>query len=202
MVQKVQKALTTVLCDVGDVLIKFDRGVAGEIERRHGLAEGSLLPAVLKSPPGRLAMAGAIDHDTWRKEAGALVGLGAVEEWLQYHGELDLEVVADLKAVRDRGARVVLLSNANGRLRADLAFHGVAGVADLVLGSAEMRLLKPDPSCYQEAARLGGFGFPETLYVDDTPSWVAAGKALGMTGHTFTSARALHECLISKGLLS
>ncbi|MFK0047859.1 HAD family hydrolase [Streptomyces sp. NPDC090741] len=197
-----QKVLTTVLCDVGDVLIRFDRGVAEAIERRHGLAEGSLLPAVLKSQPGRLAMAGAIDHDTWRKEVGALVGPGAVEEWLQYHGELDSEVVADLEEVRDRGVRVVLLSNANGRLRADLAFHGVADVADLVLGSAEMGLLKPDPYCYQEAARLGGFNFPDALYVDDTPSWVAAGETLGMTGHTFTSARALNECLISKGLLS
>ncbi|MGP3690879.1 HAD family hydrolase [Streptomyces sp. IBSNAI002] len=198
----VQKVLTTVLCDVGDVLIRFDRGVAEAIDRRHGLAKGSLLPAVLKSRPGRLAMAGAIDHDTWRDEVGALVGPGAVEEWLQYHGDLDSEVAAHLKAVRDRGARVVLLSNANGRLRSDLAFHGVADVADLVLGSAEMGLLKPDPLCYQEAARLGRFGFPEVLYVDDTASWVAAGEALGMTGHAFTSARALNECLISKGLLS
>lgn len=198
----VQKVLTTVLCDVGDVLIRFDRGVAEAIERRHGLAEGSLLPAVLKSQPGRLAMAGAIDHDTWRKEAGALVGPGAVEEWLRYHGDLDSEVVAHLKAVRDRGFRVVLLSNANGRLRDDLAFHGVVDAADLVLGSAEMGLLKPDPRCYREAARLGGFALHEALYVDDTPSWVDAGAALGMTGHTFTSAQALNECLISKGLLS
>jgi putative hydrolase of the HAD superfamily len=194
--------LTTLLCDVGDVLIRFDRGIALAIERRHGLAEGSLLPAVLKSQPGRLAMAGAIDHDTWRKEVGALVGPDAVEEWLQYHGDLDTDVADHLGAVRDRGARVVLLSNANGRLRADLAFHGVTDVADLVLGSAEMGLLKPDPCCYQEAARLAGFGFPEVLYVDDTPSWVTAGEALGMTGHTFTSASALNECLISKGLLS
>ncbi|MFF5781851.1 HAD-IA family hydrolase [Streptomyces virginiae] len=190
------------LCDVGDVLIKFDRGVAEAIERRHGLAEGSLLPAVLKSQPGRLAMAGAIDHNTWRAEVGALVGPGAVEAWLRYHGDLDSQAVACLKAVRDRGVRVVLLSNANGRLRSDLAFHGISDVADLVLGSAEMGLLKPDPRCYQEAARLGGFAFHEALYVDDTPSWVAAGEVLGMTGHTFTSARALNECLISKGLLS
>ncbi|WP_121017107.1 HAD-IA family hydrolase [Streptomyces sp. 3211.6] len=194
-------ALNTVLCDVGDVLIRFDRGVAAEIERRHGLAGGSLLPAVLKSRPGRLAMAGAIDHDTWRKEVGALVGSGAVEEWLRYHGDLDTDVVAHLKTVRDRGLRIVLLSNANGRLREDLAFHGLLDVADLVLGSAEMKLLKPDPSCYREAARLGGFALHKALYIDDTASWVAAGQALGMTGHTFTSAQALHECLISKGLL-
>lgn len=198
----VQKVLNTVLCDVGDVLIRFDRAVAEAIERRHGLAEGSLLPAALKSQPGRLAMAGAIDHDTWQKEVGALVGSGAVEEWLRYHGDLDAEVVAHLKMVRDRGFRVVLLSNASGRLRDDLAFHGLLDVADLVLGSAEMGLVKPDPHCYREAARLGGFSLNEALYVDDTLSWVAAGVALGMTGHTFTSARVLHECLMSKGLLS
>jgi hypothetical protein len=43
-------------------------------------------------------------------------------------------------------------------------------------------------------------GKPRT--VDDAPSWASAGKTLEMTGHTFTTAPALTECLISKGPLS
>jgi putative hydrolase of the HAD superfamily len=193
--------LDTVLCDVGDVIIRFDPATAKAIEREHGLVEGSLLPAALKSRHGQLAMTGAIGHDAWRKEVGAVLGDGAVEDWLAYHGELDTDVVAHLKTVRDRGVRVILLSNATGRLREDLAFHGLLDVADLVLCSAEMNLVKPDPRCYREAARLGGFTLEKTLYVDDTPSWVAAGAALGLTGHVFTCAQALHTCLESKGLL-
>lgn len=193
--------LDTVLCDVGGVLIRFDPAVAKAIEHEHGLVESSLLPAALKSRPGQQAMAGTIDHDTWRKEVGVLVGDQAVEDWLGYHGELDSEVVAYLKSVRDRGFRVVLLSNATGRLRDDLAFHGLLDVAHLVLCSAEMNLVKPDPRCYREAAHLGGFALEKALYVDDTPSWVAAGSALGMTGHVFTTAQALHACLDSRGLL-
>jgi hypothetical protein len=35
--------IDTVLCDVGDVILMFDRAVAADIETRHGLARDTLL---------------------------------------------------------------------------------------------------------------------------------------------------------------
>jgi len=193
--------LDTVVCDVGDVVIRFDTAVAQQIEARHGLDDGSLLAAALKSPPGRQAMAGEITHEDWKQAMTGLVGEPAIEEWLAYHGELDTEVVALLKKARGAGTRVVLLSNATVRLHKDLAFHGLADVADVVLCSAEMMLVKPDPRCFREAARRAGFALEQALYVDDTASWVAAGAALGMTGHVFSTAKALRDRLESTGLV-
>ncbi|MET9914550.1 hypothetical protein ABZZ74_49025 [Streptomyces sp. NPDC006476] len=57
-------ALDTVVCDMGGVIIRFDTGVAQQIEDRHGLDTGSLPDAALKSPSGRQAMASEMTHNT------------------------------------------------------------------------------------------------------------------------------------------
>lgn len=197
----VERAVDTVLCDIGGVLIAFDPRVASGIEARHGLGAGTLLPVVLKSEPGRRAMVGELDDAQWRRAVSHVVGEDAVAEWLDYHGEADYEVVAHLKEAKDRGARVVLLSNATRRLWDDIAFHGLSGLADVVLCSADIGRAKPDPACYLLASHLAEFTPGRTLYVDDTPSWVAAGTALGMRGHVFTDAAALGRELVSLDLL-
>lgn len=195
-------ALDTVVCDVGGVVIRFDTGVAQQIEARHGLDSGSLLAAALKSPPGRQAMAGEMTHEDWKQAMTGLVGESAIDEWLAYHGELDAEVVALLKKSRGAGARVVFLSNATARLHDDLAFHGLVDLADRVFCSAEMGLVKPDSRCFREAAQRAGFVLEQALYVDDTASWVEAGARLGMTGHVFSTAKDLRDTLESTGLVS
>jgi putative hydrolase of the HAD superfamily len=193
--------IDTVVCDVGGVIIRFDESVAADIERRHGLDVGTLLPVVLKSEPGRLAMRGVIGREQWLEATSQLVGEDAVLEWLGYHGELDDDVAAQLKAVKNHGIQVVLLSNATDRLWEDLRFHGLDSLADLVLCSADIGRVKPDPGCYLYAAHRGGFRLDQALYIDDTPGWVAAGEAVGMRGHVFQSAEVLGEHLTSVGLL-
>lgn len=193
--------LDTVLCDVGDVVIRFDRSVAAGIEAEYGLPPGSLLPTALKSSAGRLAMTGQITYEQWRIQTAAVVGTPAVAQWLAYHGELDYDVVEQLRLVKNEGRRVVLLSNATSRLWDDLEFHALTGLADKVWCSADIGLAKPDPGCFHYAAQYSGFELCRTLYIDDTPAWVEAGQALGLTGHVFTTAQGLREDLLDLGLL-
>lgn len=193
--------IDAVLCDVGDVIILFDRAVAAGIESRHGLEPGSLLRTALKSAEGKLAMVGGIDHGQWRRATSRVLGDDAVTEWLDYHGELNHSVVAFLEALKRRRVRVVLLSNATSRLWDDLRFHGLDGLADAVFCSADMGLAKPDPDSYRYAARHGGFALDRALYIDDTPSWVNAGVELGLRGHVFSTARGLGKELLTLGLL-
>ncbi|GLX06594.1 HAD-IA family hydrolase [Microbispora sp. NBRC 16548] len=193
--------IDTLLCDVGDVIITFDPAVAATIETRHELAAGTLLPIALKSEPARLAMKGAIDHEEWRRAVTQLVGEAAITDWLAYHGDRNDKVIAHLKSVRDQGVRIVLLSNATSRLWDDLSFHGLNDLADTVLCSADICQVKPDPECYLYAAERAGFALERALYIDDTPSWVSAGVAMGLNGHLFRSAELLGEHLASLGLL-
>lgn len=193
--------LDTVLCDVGGVILLFDSAVAADIETRHGLKRGTLLPTALKTPVARRAMVGAVSAQQWRRETAEVLGGAAVMEWLDYHGDLNHEVVECLRAVRSGGVRVVLLSNATDRLAVDLAFHRLGDLADAVFCSADIRLAKPSPAAYRYAARHGGFSLERALYVDDTPSWVAAGAGLGLQGHVFESPQILVKDLKARGLL-
>jgi putative hydrolase of the HAD superfamily len=176
------RAIDTIICDVGDVVIFFSLERAAEVERRHGLPAGDLLTAALKAPAARLASVGRLGRDDWFDEVAAIVGEAAVEDWLAYHGELNLPVVEILTNARTRGIQVLLLSNATTRLWDDLDHHRIRDLADQVFCSADIGFAKPDLAAYQFVIDAASLAVDRTLYVDDTASWVEAGCRLGMRG--------------------
>jgi putative hydrolase of the HAD superfamily len=129
----------SILCDVGDVLIHWDTAVPAAIEGAYSLPMGSVLAHTLKSDAGRLATVGAIDTAEWFRRVSATLPEKAIKEWLDYHGELNQELVDALSSIRRHGTRLCLLSNASSRLRQDLAYHGIRDIADYVLCSADIR---------------------------------------------------------------
>lgn len=183
-----------ILCDVGDVVILFDRAVSAGIEDRYSLPAGSFLQTALKSPAAKLATVGAIDHAEWRRRICRTLPAQAVDEWLDYHGELNQGVVDLLTAAKEAGVRVVFLSNATARLWDDLAYHGILRFADRVFCSADIAWAKPDPRAYRFVIDTASLVLAQTLYVDDTPSWVEMGRSLGMHGYVYITTSGLsHE---------
>lgn len=194
------RAVDTIICDVGDVLILFSPRRSLEIERRYGIRPGDLLDAVLKAPPARGALLGRLSQDDWFEQVGAIVGRAAVQDWLAYHGELNLPVVDILLAARRRGIRVLLLSNATKRLWQDLDHHGIRTLADEVYCSADIGLAKPDPRVYEFVFRTASTTADRTLYVDDTASWVDVGSSLGMYGYVYGTPNGLRLRLAALGV--
>jgi putative hydrolase of the HAD superfamily len=194
--------IETIVCDVGDVVILFDRMVPARIERRFGLPAGSLLRTALKSPFARLATVGSIDFAEWRSRMCQVVPRDAVDEWLDYHGDLNLGAVELLSSARRAGLRLFFLSNATSRLWGDLAHHHLLDFADGVFCSADIGLAKPDPRVYRFVADSAPLGLARTLYVDDTPSWVEAGSRLGMYGHVYTTVDGLRRVLAHAGVVA
>jgi putative hydrolase of the HAD superfamily len=192
--------IDTIICDVGGVVILFSPDRSAEIERRHGIPPGDLLNVVLKSPPSRLASVGRLDHDTWFRQVAATVGQPAVEDWLAYHGELNLPVVEILTTARGNGIRVLLLSNATTRLWDDLDHHGIRDLADQVFCSADIGFAKPDAGAYELVVKAASVVADRTLYVDDTASWVEAGQALGMQGYVYGTPDGLRRELVALGV--
>jgi len=84
--------------------------------------------------------------------------------------------------------RTAIVSNAWPHARARLAADGVAGMVDAVVLSCETGVAKRGRRIFELAlARLGAEPGC-ALFVDDTPSHVAAAQALGITGHVHTAA--------------
>jgi putative hydrolase of the HAD superfamily len=195
-----QSQVDAILCDVGDVLILWDKQIPATIERSYGLPEGSLLLQTLKSRPGRLATIGRITHEEWLREVTRRLPGEAVIEWLSYHGDLNTGLVALLTAARQAGVRVYFLTNATSRIWEDLAYHGLRDFADGVYCSVAIGLAKPDPKLYREVLR--GISVPpeRVLYIEDTPSWSEAGRQIGMISHTYSGIPSLRDELKRLGL--
>jgi HAD superfamily hydrolase (TIGR01549 family) len=97
----------------------------------------------------------------------------ALEVLRAYHAEQNLwehvepDVVPALAAFRQRGLRLVVVSNANGRLRHLFERLALARWFDALLDSHEWGVEKPDPRLFQLALEASGASAATTVHVGD-----------------------------------
>lgn len=199
--------LRAVVVDLDGVLRRWDPAVIGDAEAVHGLPAGVL--GAVAFEPGLLsaAVTGRISDGQWREQVagelagrfGRLAAAGAVSQWSASAGEVDEEVVAVVRGLRDQ-CRVVLLSNATTRLRADLDRLGLTAALDEVFNSAELGLAKPAPEVFRVVCARLGVAPAECGFVDDTAGHVRAAEAVGLVGHLYRSPAGLVGFLTDCGV--
>jgi putative hydrolase of the HAD superfamily len=206
--------LRAVLCDLDGVLRHWPG--TSDIERRYGLAPGSLLATAFRPDLLEPAITGAVTDEQWRARIAAelaqsgspggdadtaLAGrtapapaaaAAAVQEWSRGVGEVDVAVLAWLDAVR-RTAPVVLVTNATTRLQHDLSALGLIDHVDAVVNSSRIGVAKPDPRLLVHAAGVVGAPIEQCLFVDDSAANVDAARRLGMVGVVFTGIETLPD---------
>jgi putative hydrolase of the HAD superfamily len=91
------------------------------------------------------------------------------------------DAVPALSALRDRGLRLVVVSNWDCSLREVLEHCGLGGMVDGTVTSAEAGASKPDPAIFGLALELAGCDASEALHVGDTVEEdVAGARAAGI----------------------
>jgi putative hydrolase of the HAD superfamily len=101
--------------------------------------------------------------------------------------EWDDALVAFLRHLRGH-AKTAIVSNAWPQMRSTITRAGLLDVADEIVLSCEIGYAKPDARIYTAALRRLAVDAGDALFIDDTPGYVTAAEALGMTGHLYTSA--------------
>ena len=87
-----------------------------------------------------------------------------------------------LRALRERGIRLVVVSNWDFSLHERLAETGLTPLIDGALASAEVGSAKPDGAIFRAALQLAGTAAEETWHVGDTPAAdVEGARAAGIT---------------------
>ncbi|MDQ0836170.1 putative hydrolase of the HAD superfamily [Streptomyces achromogenes] len=176
-----------VLCDIDGVVRHWP--TADGIERSHGLPAGALAKAAFA--PSRLhpAITGETTDEQWRSAVAAdlteICGSSAhahaaVTDWSNLVPRVDHEVVFLLAQARTI-ATVALVSNATTRLEWDLAQQGLDDLADIVVNTSRVGVMKPDPRVYLLAAERAGAPLHRCLFIDDTAANVIAASEVGMT---------------------
>jgi putative hydrolase of the HAD superfamily len=87
------------------------------------------------------------------------------------------EVPGVLERARERGMRLVVVSNWDVSLHDVLAQTGLAPLLDAVVTSAELGCAKPDPAIFRHALGLAGVPAARALHVGDSVEHDVAGAA-------------------------
>ena len=196
--------LDAVLFDAGGTLIRLDYAFMRECARRrhHDVSDAALArgeAAVRREIDRRAALvSGSRDRDADRVAmyfGGVLESAGvareaaeaAAAELAEEHARANLWRVAmpgaaeALAALRARGFRVGVVSNADGRVAALLAAAGLAPHLETIVDSHLEGVEKPDPEIFHRALARLGVAAARTAYVGDIHSIdVLGARAAGL----------------------
>ena len=99
-------------------------------------------------------------------EVGVEIGVQELVDSVRMTAYDDAEPA--LTALRDRGMKLIVVSNWDCSLGDVLERTGLRGLLDGAISSAEAGSRKPDPAIFEPALSLAGCGAGEALHVGDT----------------------------------
>ena len=187
-------AFDAYIFDLDGVVRHFDRMEEAAIERRHGLAPGSMIHAAFGSELGNEFICGRIDHPEFEARLATVIGPGAAAELLAMRPEVDHEVVSLIEALR-ADAPVALLTNGSTRTAHELAAAGLSAAFDMVVNSATLGIAKPAVEIYRHATGRLGVPPERTLFVDDRPLNIDGARTAGLVAHHFVGLDELRRFL-------
>ncbi|MFG1953310.1 HAD family hydrolase [Micromonospora sp. NPDC048830] len=190
---------TALLLDLDGVLRRWDPAVAAGVEREYGLAEGVLGEIAMSWGLLQPVLTGQVSHAQWMTSVadaltpsvGADRARAAVQEWQQYRGEVDPDVLAFVREVRAAGVKVGLGTNATDLLDADLAALGLVGELDVVVNSSAIGVHKPAPEYFRAACEALGTPPKRVLFVDDEDRAVSGARAAGLSAYRWSGPEGL-----------
>ncbi|HVO41140.1 MAG TPA: HAD family phosphatase [Aggregatilineales bacterium] len=199
--------MTAIVFDYGGVLMRTGVPTGRrEWEARLHLAPGELERIVHGSASWIRAQRGQITAtDHWNFVAAQLGIDSAVLPQLRADffrdDRLDTDLIALIRALRQSGYRLGLLSNdvidLEGRLRDDL---GIYGCFDGVIISAAIGVMKPDPSAYAAVTRALSVAPEDCVFIDDNPANIQGAKDFGMKTILYVAGMDVNAALAGKGI--
>jgi len=198
--------IRTVVFDMGNVLVRFSHvRMCEQIGRLCGRSGADVAGLLLDSglqwdfERGRVDEAGF--HRRFVEAAGCPIDLDALRHAASDIFEPNDDVGEIVRALKDRGYRLVLLSNTSIahyefiRERWDL----LEPFDELVL-SYEVGATKPEPAIFEAALAAVRCRPAEAFYTDDIAAYVEAGRSHGLDAEVFTTATALRAHLAVRGV--
>ena len=180
--------LDTVFLDAGGVLVHPNwfrvaaalrsRGLAAEAAalfaaEPHAKREmdlGSLMARTNDQQRGWIYFEAVLRHAGVPVDDRARTALADVRAYHDVHNvweHVPDDVVPTVEALRGLGVRLVVVSNANGKLHAMFERVGLAGRFDVVLDSHDFGVEKPDPRLFHLALEASGAAAGSTVHVGD-----------------------------------
>jgi HAD superfamily hydrolase (TIGR01509 family) len=117
--------------------------------------------------------------------------------------QADPEALAAVRAVREAGLAVGVISNSNGSVAVALDRAGLGAHLDFVIDSTVVGVAKPDPRAFQLGLDAAGVAAGDAVYVGDSYHVdVVGARAVGMRGVLFDPGACwgARDCPVAAGL--
>jgi 2-haloacid dehalogenase len=196
-----------ILFDLGKVLLDWDpryfyrRFLADEAALEHFVGTVVGMDWIVEMDAGKPAALAIAERSQAFPEHAALIARWS-EGWpTMLRGEIagSVEILAELRA---RGFRLYALTNfSTENYPVALERHAFLRWFEDVIVSAEHGLVKPDPRIYALAIARCRLDPARTVFIDDSPRNVEAGRAAGLHALHFTAADVLRRDLERLGVL-
>ncbi|MFD3880755.1 HAD family hydrolase [Streptomyces microflavus] len=177
-----------------------DGGDRSSMEAHLGIPPDDFWPAYWSE---REAYDYGIEAATYWQRVGHSAGADWDQEHIQVLWADDIgywlhtrdTTTAAARALKDRGIRTAILSNAPADLAAALRRAPVFADFEAQIYSCDIQILKPDERLYAHALRTLGLKASQTAFIDDKPANTEAAEALGIRSHTYTDPAGLDTFL-------
>lgn len=193
--------MTTVLFDAGGVLLDLDYAFLNRLlEARHVATTVEALStseSIARTTIDRRVREGGRTSEAWRDYFRILLTrVGATpegtEEIIDTLAEAHQRVglwtvaidgaVATVRALKESGHRLGVVSNAEGRVERDLEDAGFSGLFETVVDSHVVGVEKPDPAIFRIALARMSVPPESAVFLGDVPAVdVAGARAAGLT---------------------
>ncbi len=180
-----------VFFDLGGVLVRTEFQAPREhLAERLGMEYEDVIRIVFDSETGKQASLGQItEAEHWAAVAKRLHLPGSEAQKLQdefFAGDVtDRNLIDFLRGLREM-YKVGLISNAWSGLRPWIVNQKFDDAFDLMVISAEIGIMKPDPRIFQYALEQFDLAASEAVFVDDFPENIEAARLMGMQAVHFT----------------
>lgn len=177
--------MKNIIFDLGGVLVGFDRQRSIDAFERIGCGKVAdyIRDHRTEDLFYRIELGEISTHD-FCEEVRQMTATNADDEaiihaWNVLLTPVTQERLQRLRELREKGARLFLLSNTND-MHWQYCGHQLDGCFERVFLSYEMRLAKPDTAIFAEVLRQAEIDASDTLFIDDNADNIAAAASLGI----------------------
>jgi len=187
--------IKAIIFDFGGVLVRTeDHGPRHAWDKRLGLPTGSVERAVHYSDIWVQAQLGRILPQAYWAGVAELLYMrnnnraNDIDELRRdyFSGDrLNYRLVEFIGELREAGYQIALLSNDSIELQDRLRDLGIEPLFDHILISAQIGMMKPDPTVYRAALQALGVAPQEAVFIDDSLTNIRGAQYIGLNTIVF-----------------
>jgi putative hydrolase of the HAD superfamily len=201
--------IKAIFFDFGGVILEgFDGVNHAGIEAEFVLEPNSLRRWVYRESRWSDYQVGKCTLDEWHDSIRAAMAAGGVGErtepllkrFVEAERLVNPEMVGMIKRLHGQYTLGIISNTVPGmveRLRRLLDF---VDLFDIIVGSGDLGIAKPDPGIYLHAVELAGVAPEQSVFADDHAELAEAARAIGMHGFHFRGYEGFVEDLRSVGV--